>query len=398
MKKKKTKNEQEKETAIVDMIFTICFLIIVGVGGFMTVFRTPKKLSYLEGRELKTFKMPNFKTFVLGTFQKNLEDALTDQFPLSQKIKEVTDDKFNFTSYFPVPKKVCLNHYVYLHEERALASCTDQMVELPLTVEERQEDVDNHLAYYNDFNELADTYYYVIPRSYAFDFEKGVLTFDTYSLLKNNLKGKYHIETLDVKNLEDYQKYFFKTDHHWNNKGQYQGYKDIMKMFGKEDEIRSVVDEITIKDPPFYGSASKYARQLKRSEDFSFYTFDIPPYFYMRDGVLTESPHFDEKSKRYKFEYYYNSLYGDDIGEIVYDFKAPEKENLMIWASSYSNPINELIASHFNKTLIIDVRWLESFDYKEYIKANDIDKILVLASTDVIDGYRWNMGGDKDAV
>lgn len=319
MKNKKQKKKEDNKLTIVNMIFTICFLIIVGGGGFVTVFRPPKEQSYMENRNLSTFKLPTFKTFARGTFQKKLETAMTDQFPLSQKIKEITDEKLNFTNYFPIPKKVCQNHYVYLHKERALASCTDQIVELPLTVEERQENVDNHLAYYNDFNELADTYYYVIPRSYAFDFEKGILTFDSYSLLKNNLKGKYHLETMDVKNLEDYQKYFFKTDHHWNNKGQYLGYTDIMKMFGKEDEIRPIVDEITITDPPFYGTASKYANQLKRSEDFSFYTFDISPYFYKRDGILTDHLHFDVEGERHKFEYYYISLYGSDIGEIVYD-------------------------------------------------------------------------------
>ncbi len=172
-------------------------------------------------------------------------------------------------------------------------------------------------------------------------------------------------------------------------------------MFGKEDEIRSVVDEITITNPPFYGTSSTYARQLKRNEDFSFYTFDIPPYFYKRDGVLMESPHFDEESERHKFEYYYISLYGSDFGEIVYDFKEPEKENLMIWKSSFSNPINELIASHFNKTYIIDARYYEThdnFDYEEYIKANDIDKILVLASTDVVDGYGFNLKVNKEAA
>ena len=169
-------------------------------------------------------------------------------------------------------------------------------------------------------------------------------------------------------------------------------------MFGKEDEIRSVVDEITIKDPPFYGSASKYARQLKRSEDFSFYTFDIPPYTLKSDGFFVKNTDVDYESKKHKYSNYYGEIYGYDVAEYVFDFNSPKKENIMIWASSYSNPTNLLIASHFNKTFVVDIRHYEDFDYEKYIKVNDIDKIIVFASPDVISGAEFNMGGDEDAI
>ncbi len=78
MKKKKQKKKEENKLTIVNMIFTICFIVIVGGGGFVTIFRTPKERSYMENRNLEKFTLPTFKTFVRGTFQENLETAMTD--------------------------------------------------------------------------------------------------------------------------------------------------------------------------------------------------------------------------------------------------------------------------------------------------------------------------------
>ena len=78
----------------------------------------------------------------------------------------------------------------------------------------------------------------------------------------------------------------------------------------------------------------------------------------------------------------YAGFYGSDYGEVIYDFHN-KKDNLLIFSNSYSNPINELIASSFNKTYIIDLRAYEldlgkTFDIDSYIKENKIDKILFL--------------------
>ena len=81
---------------------------------------------------------------------------------------------------------------------------------------------------------------------------------------------------------------------------------------------------------------------------------------------------------------HYRELYGADFGEIVYDYKN-DKENLLIIANSYSNSINGLIASHFNKTYIVDPRHYKNFNYQSYITNNNIDKVLVIGNISLFD-------------
>ncbi len=47
----------------------------------------------------------------------------------------------------------------------------------------------------------------------------------------------------------------------------------------------------------------------------------------------------------------------ETFAEVSFDFKQPEKENLLVIAPSYSNAINKISeVSHFNKTYYIDLR------------------------------------------
>lgn len=60
--------------------------------------------------------------------------------------------------------------------------------------------------------------------------------------------------------------------------------------------------------------------------------------------------------------------------EIIYNYNRPEKENLLIISDSFSNAINEIIASHFNRTYIIDLRQNKEFEPNEYIQKIEGEK------------------------
>ena len=80
---------------------------------------------------------------------------------------------------------------------------------------------------------------------------------------------------------------------------------------------------------------------------------------------------------------HYGNCFGGDFGEIVYDFGTEGKGNLLMVASSYSNPINALIASGYDKTYVIDLRYYEvwagePFDPAAYCEKYGIDTVLLL--------------------
>ena len=66
-------------------------------------------------------------------------------------------------------------------------------------------------------------------------------------------------------------------------------------------------------------------------------------------------------------------------------------------ADSYSNPINLLLAHHYHRTCIIDLRYYEQdlghpFDVNEYIREHDIDTLLMLGDIVLFGGERTAEG------
>jgi hypothetical protein len=82
----------------------------------------------------------------------------------------------------------------------------------------------------------------------------------------------------------------------------------------------------------------------------------------------------------------YARFYGDDQGELILDTHQTDRENLLVIGDSYDNAILKLLASHFNQTYSIDLRYYEtamgkSFSLSSYLEAHDITKILIIGSS-----------------
>jgi hypothetical protein len=80
---------------------------------------------------------------------------------------------------------------------------------------------------------------------------------------------------------------------------------------------------------------------------------------------------------------HYANCFGGDFAQIVYDFGTSGRGKLLLVASSYSNPINALIAAGYDQTYVIDLRYYEDwagepFDPTAYCQENGIDKVLLL--------------------
>ena len=85
--------------------------------------------------------------------------------------------------------------------------------------------------------------------------------------------------------------------------------------------------------------------------------------------------------------------------KIFYDFAQPEAGKLLLIASSYSNPINGLIASHYDQTYVIDLRYYEEwagrpFDIVSYAAEKEIDDVLLLGDIEMFLGGTTGKGGE----
>ena len=229
-------------------------------------------------------------------------------------------------------------------------------------------------------------YLYFINSSMSVDF-RNPGKYDPFGVIKRNFDMDGYDE-LSFSNFEEYKKLFYQTDHHWNYRGSYEGYKQCIRML-EGDDVEILVPTGTHTYPTIYNGSLARDNAIKCStEKFTVYEFDIPPYKTYIDDVegfygyryLYVS---DDDFPHNTYSNHYGMYYGDDHAKVVYVFDNPDAQSLLILATSYSNAVNELIASHYKETHILDFRhyrkkYGEPIDAQSYMEAHNLDKLLIL--------------------
>lgn len=365
----------------------ITVLLIILLGN-ITLIKQQKPTSLSENRTLQQFEHFTINSYLDGSYQSKLETALSDQFIGGETIKTQTKNFLNIFDYNYIPKSVCKNNYVRLSAGYYNFNCGDSLVIKYIDLEEKNvQNIKDRINVYNKLNDYVDTYYYFLSTSNIFNFETNEYTVDILKILKENLKGKYHISSLEFKNYDDYANYFYKTDHHWNHKGSYEAYKDIISLMRPNDKLLIPVEEVVFDDIIFYGSMARISQIFDYKETFKVYKFYFPTMDILnnRSGYTygREMYYLNEIYDTDKLANHYGLYYGGDSAEVIFDTNKG-KYNVLILGSSYTNAIDKLIASHFKKTYDVDLRHYqntfgEKFNIKKYIDENDIDKVIILA-------------------
>lgn len=368
-------------------LIAICIVFIVGICTFI---KKPQEISISENRTLAQFKPLTLSGFMSGKFQNNFENALSDQFLMSEQIRVYYNKAVSELPTLGMDQEICKNRYLTMHSvdyPRATYNCGEYMLFMPQKIGLlNSKMIAQNVERYNHLNSLVDTYYFVINNSLNFDFEKNEKSLDFVKILSDGLQGNYKIASLEVNSYEDYKNLFSQTDHHWDYRGVQAGLEGISKLLG----FKTPTPTGTFTSPEYsYGSAAKSTKSYNNQEPFTVYLYDIPPHKTIING---EAGKYSRLDKLVNHEYTYNLdtnfywFYGDNNGEIIFDFDQPSKDNLLILSNSFSNPLNEVIAQYFNKTFVLDLRNYKKdlgkdFILSTYLKDHKIDKVLVLADT-----------------
>ena len=294
-----------------------------------------------------------------GTYQKKIEIALADQILYSEEIKNNYNKFFDLSKWLNLKKKLCKKKYINIGENRSLYGCSDYIVFNPINKTTlSKESFNSFFDSYSHLNKIIDTYYYIIDTSMIYDFTRNMYHYNLSQTYKDNLQGPYHLKTFKFKDFQEYEKYFYKTDHHWNYRGSYRGYKEIMKMLGVKD-IRKPIKKITLDKLEYYGSHTQQTRYYDSYDKFTIYRFDFPnhrtyiegeegTYGNMDFSINAKNNPYVINNKKTKNMDMYANYYGIDYGDIIFDFENPEQDNILIISNSFDNAIDELIASHYN--------------------------------------------------
>ena len=354
-------------------VIFIVLLCLVFSFGLYTLVKNPVAISQSENRNLAQFQHFTIKSFLDGSFQSSFENALSDQFPKSEKIRTLYGESMNKLPKYGIDAIACANRYIFLDGKQntnTVFDCDDYILPPPMAEDPKQKQflasdlLDEDIKKYNHINSIVDTYYYFIEEAQSFNFGTGERVLDLESTLRNRLKGNYSMASLQFSNYDEFKRYYYKTDHHWNQVGQYQGYQDIVRLLGAGEP--ATPSGLITNHEEYFGSRAKDARNYDFPEEFSYYKFDLPQHDTFINRKLQEYGHQDTYSdhsyKSSRLFNHYSYVFGGDYGEIVFDYNQPDKDNLLIISNSFDNPIDSWIAQHFNKTYAVDPR-----HYKDHI-------------------------------
>lgn len=247
-------------------------------------------------------------------------------------------------------------------------------------------------AYIDQYNatlagDETDVYFYFVNNSRSMDFTADLSgENDIYVDLMGRLSCVDHHAALQIHSMEEYEKLFYQTDHHWNHVGAQQGYEDILALLQVEEAPYQPVEEVVF-DAVYNGSYVKRTGVKNATEHFAVYRYELPQMRITQGGRMKKigraDAYFAGKYSKDILATHYATFYGGDVGELVFDTGREDKENLLILCNSYGCSVRSLISCHFNKTYVVDMREYmaqtgKSMKIHEYIQKNDIDKVLIL--------------------
>ena len=212
------------------------------------------------------------------------------------------------------------------------------------------------------------------------------------SLLDNNINYK----TFDSNSLDQYLKYFYKSDHHYNSYGAERAFLDILDMFGFENNTK--ITHKTVKDE-YCGSMAK-STLLKLSCD-KLTVMDVPNNFKVIGGDKDFKP-LTFEVKENPFYDYYVKYFNGAYDEIIYESNNNYNRNLLIIGDSMAWQIDYLLANYFDKTYIVNTKygkWINNDLYLDsYINDKNITHILFLREAKNIVFDADNFHVDKKVI
>lgn len=376
----------------IESILFVGFLLLFSLVVLFKLFKNSNEYNLVDNRMANKFTFPSLKKIISGEYQNSIEEAIADQMPkynwfkvgylkIANYLNISTVYFFGLNSYDKYINLGGINLYHdYLirgstNEETFISTAKDDIVSI--------NNIKNKTS--------ANVYLYFIENDYNVNFETNYkVPYEKY--LKDNLILDYDkISSFKIDSFDTFKNYFYITDHHWNYIGSYKAYKDIAS-FMNFDYVLEPKNTICFDDIPSYGSKSKSIARVKIFKDIMcMYEFDFPEFQisnsegYMDDygGKVTDLQQLKEIS--------YASIYGGDYDELVFINKGKNNnKKLLVYANSYSNAINKLLASNYKETYIIDGRYFRRASMVEYINDKNIDDVLILGNSMLFwDDIKW---------
>ena len=373
---------------------TVGLLLLFLLAGLARALLSPDTEIFYENRPAKRFPVFSAASFLDGAYQSDAENAFSDQVPAAIRMKKLYNI-FDTHAALPLIRLLAQSGgYVGF---RNICFFEDMLVVRPVALSGKAAALTESARKISAWAEAApDVNFYVcyIETDRDLNLETGKKT-GLYDCLAGALTlPAERVGRLRVDSFADYRRLFFRTDHHWNADGSYQGYLDLCALL----DITPLTIRGQYRVPACYHGTRAAGVEGVPAEDFAVNLFDYP---FMTVSVPSGSiPDYGMHSLFVNGELEsvsYGSVFGVDCGELVFDTGRPGK-NLLVMGDSYDNAVVKPLAAGFSKTYCVDLRSFSSelgrpFVMADYLRESRIDCVVFVGGVDYFGATLPQEGG-----
>lgn len=369
-------------------------LFVLGVFAFLLAslglgILRPKEVNAYENRPAERFPALTLSAAASGEFQDGVEAALADQVPLAQRMKRA----YNVAQ--SALERACLRPVLagkpmrYIRYGGLNIFAGDYLLYDVKPLETVAEALDRKRENYNQVfaaHPELTFYVYFIEKDTEVNLETG----------ENSGAWDYFVNGLDLPaeqtgkfatvGFEDYAAHFYRTDHHWNAQGSYEGYRQVAALLGIPEGELVPRGEAVLVQSGFFGSKSASLGSESFTEDFW-----ATPYAYPAMAVAIDGQPAEDYGRQEEFlagsadPVKYGAFYGGDDGQVDFDTGTQGRGSLLVIGESFDNAILKLLAAHFDTTRAVDLRYYQErmgrpFSLEEAVRETGADKVLLIGS------------------
>lgn len=372
---------------------TIPFLIVIMGTFFINIINKDKEISTSENRTLQ--QKPTLEDVKSGTYTSDFESYFSDQFTFREELSslyskvQITLGKNKIKSYYlldnnwimPTPSKVMTDK-----DLKATANVINELSQISLE--------NNMQVYYASTPHKESMLTHLYPK----------YTDGLDNSLNNKNKFKEYVDTENI-NFIDVDKYFlskftesqrenlyFKTDHHWNGIGAYEGFKCIIEEMNVVDEVSWDEYTTTIFDRGYFlGSYNKNLNKLVQEDESIPYVHlkNKPNYEYFKfdgknDVKGKEEDFVATRKKEEEILYGGAYMFGNACSILkIRNEDALSDKKILILRDSYQAPTSWLFADIFSEVQLVDPRYIKTLEMSidDIIRNSDADIVMFMYNT-----------------
>lgn len=341
------------------------FTIMIISFTVISILGKKRSFSELENRKLKTNVEFTFNDFAEGSFQKNYETYINDQFPLRDRWISLKSKSEYMLG------KVENNGIIY--------GSNGELFEKFDTID--KERLENNINAVNLFAEKNQNKVslMIVPNSYEI-YKESLPTGAPQVKQQNIIDEIYSFEkftnNIDItsKMFRNKDKYiYYNTDHHWTTYGAYLAYCEFIESVDMKPVDINQLEPVELRD--FYGTYFSKAKPFNVKGDvLTYYEFDNISMDIVGDKVYDSLYDYSKTHLRDKYAMF---LYSNNPLTIIKNKKLNNNKKLLVIKDSFANSLVPFLTQNYEEIHVIDLRSFTS-KISTYTKENEFDNILIL--------------------